>query len=91
MISGFFWPLPWPLIGLVLFGRGSYWLFDKGFDTLTEGVAKKKQQRLERRAAKALPPVISVPCGAIMTPEAYRILKPMVAEFERTLPVLERE
>lgn len=93
VLTGAFWPVAWPVIGLAMFAVGAYWLVDGGCSSVAKAVAKGRRDRRERldREARCRVPVISVPPGAPMTLEAYRTLKPLMSEFERTLPVLERE
>jgi sulfite exporter TauE/SafE len=93
LMTGVFWPLAWPVIGMAMFAVGTYWLVDGGYASVARKVARIRRERRERLAEKVRVrvPMILVPPGAIMTLESYRTLKPMVTEFERTMPLLERE
>ena len=92
------WPLTLPICLLVQFAKGAYWMVDRMPKAIGNSLYDRRARRTEReirlleKIAVNQPPLeISIPKGAAMTAEAYRKLKPMVNEFERSLPMGERE
>jgi hypothetical protein len=78
------------IIIVILCIYGFYWVVnkcykvvDKCFNLLITGTLRTKTFSVASK--------IIIPDNAVMTTEAYRKLKPMIQNFERTMPVSERE
>jgi len=85
--------------------NGFVWLIDtmskkllEKTDTMTDQLIFKTKRlfskgntKVEVNKFRTQQPIISIPCGAAIRSEDYRRLKPMLEQYEATLPVTERE
>lgn len=85
-----FLALACPIMIVILCIYGFYWVVDKCFKVVDKYFNLLITGTLRTKTFFVASKII-IPDNAVMTTEAYRKLKPMIQNFERTMPVSERE